>query len=85
MLEPKYYIIKIQDTYLAELLYWWIQFDKPCNLLFQKPKFAENVNLTGVRVTVTTDEAAEFILKAKSATGFKLLREDENHNLLENE
>lgn len=82
MIIPRYYIIKIQDSYLAELLYWWIQFDKPCKLLFQKPKYPQGVS--GVRVTVKTDEAAEFILKAKSATGFKLLEEDENHNLLDN-
>ena len=77
MFEPKYYIIKIQDSYLAELLYLWIQ--------YEKPRLAESMNLTGVRTTVTTNEAADFILKVKSVTGCKLLQEDANHNLLENQ
>ena len=85
MFEPKYYIIKIQDSYLAELLYLWIQYDKPCKLTFQKPRLVESMNLTGVRTTVTTNEAADFILKVKSVTGCKLLQEDANHNLLENQ
>lgn len=78
----KFYIIKIQDSYLAELLYWWIQYDKPCKLIFIK---AKSDGLTGIKIVVESLESDNFIQKAKLATGLKLLETDENYNLLENQ
>lgn len=81
-MERRYYIIQIQDSYLAELIFWWLQYDKPCNLLFQKPK---SEGLNGVRAVVDTIDASDFLEKAKETIRFKLFEEDENHNLLDNQ
>lgn len=71
MLEPKNYIIQIQDSYLAEFLYYWIQHDKPCSLLYQSPK--TNVDgITFIKAIVNSNETAKFLLDAKAAIGYKL-------------
>lgn len=75
MNEPKNIIIQIQDSYLAELIYHWIQDGKPCSLLFQKPKCEE---LTAIRLVMDSNESASFILHAFHATGCKVYVKTKN-------
>lgn len=75
MNEPKNIIIQIQDSYLAELIYHWIQDGKPCSLLFQKPKCEE---LTAIRLVMESNESASFILHAFHATGCKVYEKTPN-------
>lgn len=56
------YIIGVEDKYVSEVLCWWIHYDKPCNLLFVKPK---TEGLTAIKVTVETNDTANFVLKLK--------------------
>lgn len=68
---PENYIVKIQDSFLAEFLYYWIQHDKVCSLLFQKPS---TDGLTAIKLIIDSDESAEFLQAAKNATGCKTLK-----------
>lgn len=71
MTEPKNYIVQIQDSYLAEFLYHWLQYDKPCSLLFQSPKSGIG-GITFIKVTLNSNDTARFLHDAKTATGYKL-------------
>lgn len=68
-MEPKNYIVQIQDSYLSQFIYYWIQYEKPCSILFQKPMTA---GLTAIKAVVETNEAAQFLLDVQEVTGFKL-------------
>lgn len=70
---PINFIIQIDDFRLSELIYYWNHFDKPCSLLFQKPKTDK---LASVKLVVDSDEAAEFLLRVKEKTGCKLYQID---------
>lgn len=74
-MEPKSIIIQIQNCYLAELIYHWIQEGKPCSLLFQKPKCED---LTAIRLVVDSNESASFILHVCRATGCKIYEKTSN-------
>lgn len=66
---PKNFIIQIQDSFLAEFLYHWVQNDKPCSLLIQKPN---TETLTAIKLVVDSDETAEFVQNVQLSTGCKL-------------
>lgn len=68
-MEPENYIVQIQDSYLAQFIFYWIQHDKPCSLLFIK---AHADNLTGIKTVIDTLEAKVFLENVKQATGCKL-------------
>jgi hypothetical protein len=68
-MEAKEYVIQIQDSYLAELIFHWIQYDKPCKLLFQKPK---SDNLTAIRLMIDGNETASFVLQLRKATNCRV-------------
>ena len=67
------YIIQIDEKRLAELIFYWNYFDKPCRLLLMKPK---TDGLAAVKVTVDTPEAADFLLHAKNKINFKLFNDE---------
>lgn len=73
-MEAKNMVIQIHDSYLAEFMFHWIQHDKPCNLLFQKPK---NEYLTAIRLVMDSNETASFILNAHKTTGCKVYEKTE--------
>ena len=66
---PVKYIVQIDESRLSELIYYWNYHDKPCDLLFRKPKTA---GLAAVVLTIDSDEAADFLLRVKQKTGAKL-------------
>ncbi len=68
-MEPKNYIIQIQDSYLNQFIYYWIQYEKPCSILFQKPI---TNGLTAIKMVIDTNESAEFLHDVKEATGCKV-------------
>lgn len=70
---PINFIIQIDDFRLSELIYYWNHFNKPCSLLFQKPK---SEGLAAVKLVVDNDEAAEFLLRVKEKTGCRLYQVD---------
>lgn len=70
---PVNFIIQIDDFRLSELIYYWNHFNKPCSLLFQKPK---SEGLAAVKLVVDNDEAAEFLLRVKEKTGCRLYQVD---------
>lgn len=71
---PKKYIVQIDNFRLAEFLFYWMYYDQPCSLLFQKPR---TKGLNAVKLIVDNDEAASFLLRAKEKTGCKLYTVDQ--------
>ena len=71
---PKKYIVQIDNFRLAEFIFYWMYYDQPCSLLFQKPR---TEGLTAVKLIVDKDEAASFLLRAKEKTGCKLYTVDQ--------
>ncbi|RGV48985.1 hypothetical protein DWW10_20745 [Bacteroides intestinalis] len=71
---PKKYIVQIDNFRLAEFIFYWMYYDQPCSLLFQKPR---TEGLTAVKLIVDNDEAANFLLRAKEKTGCKLYTVDQ--------
>lgn len=71
---PKKYIVQIDNFRLAEFIFYWMYYDQPCSLLFQKPR---TEGLTAVKLMVDNDEAANFLLRAKEKTGCKLYTVDQ--------
>ena len=71
---PKQYIVQIDNFRLAEFIFYWMYYDQPCSLLFQKPR---TEGLTAVKLIVDNDEAASFLLRAKEKTGCKLYTVDQ--------
>lgn len=67
--DPINYIVGIEDSLLAEFLYCWLYYEKPCTFLIMK---AKTEGLTAIKVVVDSDETADFLLKVKSKTGCKL-------------
>lgn len=65
---PIKFIIQIDEDRLSELIYYWNYYDKPCDLLFRKPKTS---GLAAV-LTVESDESADFLWRVKEKTGAKL-------------
>lgn len=70
----KKYIVQIDNFRLAEFIFYWMYYDQPCSLLFQKPR---TEGLTAVKLIVDNDEAASFLLRAKEKTGCKLYTVDQ--------
>lgn len=66
---PIKFIIQIDEDRLSELIYYWNYYDKPCDLLFRKPK---TPGLAAVILTVESDESADFLWGIKEKTGAKL-------------
>lgn len=66
---PINYIVGIEDSLLAEFVYWWIYYEKPCSFLVMK---AKTEGLTAIKLVVDCNETADFLLKVKSKTGCKL-------------
>lgn len=66
---PVNYIVQIDNFRVAEFIFYWIYYNQPCCLLFQKPK---TEGLTAIKMIVDSDEAATFLLRAKEKTGCKL-------------
>lgn len=67
--DPINYIVGIEDSLLAEFLYWWIYYGKPCSFLVMG---ARTEGLTAIKLVVDSNETADFLLKVKSKTGCKL-------------
>lgn len=66
---PVKYLVKIKDAYLAAFIQYWIEYDKPCNLLWRKPK---TEGFTAVIVVVDNDDAVMFLARAKENLSFEL-------------
>lgn len=68
---PENYVVSINEELFGTFYLCWLHFDKPCSLLLQKP---HSEGLTAIRLVVDSDEAADFLWKAKEQTGCKLYR-----------
>lgn len=66
---PKYYIIQIDDSKLSQFISYWIDYQKPCSLLFQSPN---TEGLTAIKLIVNSTESADFVLATKNNLGIKL-------------
>lgn len=66
---PLKYIIQIDEDRLSEVVYYWNYYDKPCSLLFQKPK---TEGLAAIKLVVDSDQAAEFLHRIMEKTGCRL-------------
>lgn len=66
---PKYYIIQIDDSKLSQFISYWIDYPKPCSLLFQSPN---TEGLTAIKLIVNSTESADFVLATKINLGIKL-------------
>ncbi len=71
--EPIDLIIQIEDGLLNQLSYYWLYYNKPCPLIFQRAK-AEN--LTGVRVRMDNPDAASFVLVLVERLKVRLYNKD---------
>lgn len=63
------YIIQIDNMYLNELMFYWVYYNQPCSLLLLKPK---TEGLSAVKVSISNNEAANFVLRLKEKTRCKL-------------
>ena len=70
---PIRYIVQIDNIYLADLMFYWVYFNQPCSLLFQKPK---TEGLSAVKLVVDSAESASFLLRVKEKTGCRLYEVD---------
>lgn len=68
---PVKYLVKIKDSYLAAFIQYWIEYQKPCNLLWRKPK---TEGFTAVILVVDTDDSVLFLAKAKEKLSFQLIK-----------
>lgn len=66
---PVKYLVKIKDEYLAAFIQYWIEYEKPCNLLWRKPK---TEGFTAVIVVIDNDDAVMFLSRAKENLSFEL-------------
>lgn len=73
---PIRFIIQIDENRLSELIYYWNYYDKPCDLLFRKPK---TEGLAAVVLIVESDETADFVYRVKEKTGARLYQIDKLH------
>lgn len=71
--EPVDVIIQIEDSLLGQLDYYWLYYNKPCDLRLQKAK-AEG--LTGVRVRIENPDAASFVFVMVERLKVKLYDSD---------
>lgn len=67
---PVKYLIKIMDVYLAAFIQYWIEHDKPCNLLYRKPN---TEGFTAIIVVIDNDDAVIFLSSAKENLLFELI------------
>ena len=68
---PKKFLVQISENSLSELIYYWIYYDKPCNLLLRKPN---TEGLAAIILIVDNDESANFLYRVKEKTGAKLFQ-----------
>ena len=66
---PVKYLVKIQDRYLAAFIQFWVEYGKPCNLLWRKPK---TDGFTAIIVVLDTDDSVVFMARAMEALNFSI-------------
>ena len=66
---PVKYLVKLKDMYLAAFIQYWVEYDKPCNLLWRKPK---TEGFTAIILVVDNDDAVVFLARAMQALGFSI-------------
>lgn len=71
-------LVQIDEHRLSELIYYWNYYNKPCNLLFMKPK---TEGLAAIRLTVDSDQAADFLRRVMDKTGCKIYELDNNNKV----
>lgn len=74
---PVKYIVRIDNMYLADVMFYWTYYGQPCSLLFVPPN---TEGLTAIKLVVDNDEAANFLLRLKEKTGCKFYIVDKNRN-----
>lgn len=70
---PVKYLVKIKDMYLAAFIQYWIEYDKPCKLLWRKPN---TPGFTAVIVVIDNDDAVIFLSRAKENLSFEIIRKE---------
>ena len=66
---PVKYLVKLKDMYLAAFIQYWVEYDKPCNLLWRKPK---TEGFTAIILVVDNDDAVIFLSRAMQALSFSI-------------
>ena len=66
---PVKYLVKLKDMYLAAFIQYWVEYDKPCNLLWRKPK---TEGFTAIILVVDNDDALVFLARAMQALSFSI-------------
>ena len=66
---PVKYLVKLKDMYLAAFIQDWVEYDKPCNLLWRKPK---TEGFTAIILVVDNDDAVVFLARAMQALSFSI-------------
>ena len=66
---PVKYLVKLKDMYLAAFIQYWVEYDKPCNLLWRKPK---TEGFTAIILVVDNDDAVIFLARAMQALSFSI-------------
>lgn len=65
------YAIQASDCYLYQILRNWLDYDKPCELCFRKPR---GKGITAVVVEVETIEQADWLESLARQNKFKLFK-----------
>lgn len=66
---PVKYLVKVKDMYLAAFIQYWIEYGKPCNLLWRKPN---THGFTAIILVVDNDDAVFFLARAKENLLFEI-------------
>ena len=66
---PVKYLVRLKDMYLAAFIQYWVEYDKPCNLLWRKPK---TEGFTAIILVVDNDDAVVFLARAMQALSFSI-------------
>lgn len=65
------YAIQASDSYLYQILRFWLDHDKPCELCFRKPR---GKGITAVLVDIKTIEQADWLESLARQYKFKLYK-----------
>lgn len=56
--EPRKLIIQVEDSLIGQVLYYWIYYQKPCQLLLRG---AKTEGITGLTVNMNNPDAGSFV------------------------
>lgn len=73
LFKPRRVAVRLEERLIAEFIYYWIMYEKPCKLTIQP---AKTPGLVGISFTINNNNILEFKEKVVSKTGGVLFELD---------